>query len=66
MPGLAASKKIKKEIPNKMGGMNFLYSVLVTFNIIINIDKGKNTEPKYEILFAHNAISRPVDTDRKK
>ena len=64
MPGLAATRKTSMEIAIKMGGSGRLYLVLVTLNIIINIENGKNTEPRYEIRFAQRAKLKFGDMDK--
>jgi len=66
IPGLAAIKKTIIPIILSKTGRNFLYSILVMLKIIISIEKGKNTEPKYEIRLAIKAPVRLFETEIRK
>ena len=60
-PGLAAIKNTMILTANKIPEKTFLRLILHVSVIIINIESGRNTEPKYEILLASNASSRDFE-----
>ena len=65
IPGLAVTRKTRNATQIKTTGRRFLYVVFVTFKIIISIDNGKKTEPRYAIRLYQSAASRLYENARK-
>ena len=66
MPGEAAIKNTAIEMPRRIPGNHFLYSNFVILRIVIIIESGRNTEPRYETLFAHKAPFSVFEIESEK
>ena len=63
-PGLAAIKNTIAEIPIKAPLSHFGYFNFEIFCMDFSIERGRKTDPRYEIRFAQRAASSVFDKDK--